>query len=379
MSAVDLGVATAGEAGEDPAYLSRQLVTYLGNKRALLGNIALALARVRERLGGRRLRALDAFAGSGVVSRFLKAHCAYLASNDIEAYAEVLGRCHLANRSAVDLRALAASVAALNARVDTATLPRGFIEELYAPADEAHITRRDRVFYTRSNARRLDNYRRLLDELPEPERILLLGPLLSRASVHANTAGVFKGFYKNRRTQVGQFGGSGSDALGRILGAIVLEVPVLSRFECEVEVSRRDANALARELRGLDVAYLDPPYNQHPYGSNYFMLNLIANYRRPADVSAVAGIPADWQRSGYNVRNRSLLLLRDLAETLDCRFLLVSFNDEGFIAPAQMRAMLERLGTVDVIETRYNAFRGSRSFERRSIHVTEQLFLVEKR
>jgi adenine-specific DNA-methyltransferase len=379
VSAVDLPREIAEDAAEDPDYLSRQLVTYIGNKRALLGTIALALERIKHRLGKRTLRAVDAFAGSGVVSRFLKAHCTYLASNDIEDYAEVLARCHLANRSEVDLRAIAARVAALNARVDTAPLPRGFLEELYAPEDEANITRRDRVFYTKSNARRLDNYRRLLDELPETERILLLGPLLSRASVHANTAGVFKGFYKNRSTRIGQFGGSGSDALGRILGAIVLDVPVLSRFECEVDVFRRDANALARELRDLDVAYLDPPYNQHPYGSNYFMLNLIANYRRPAEVSAVSGIPADWRRSGYNVRSRSLPLLRDLAETIDSKFLLVSFNDEGFIAPAEMRAMLERIGTVDVIETRYNAFRGSRSFERRSIHVTEQLFLVEKR
>lgn len=379
MSAVDLPRAVVDDPAEDSDYLSRQLVTYIGNKRALLGNIALALERIKVRLGKRKLRALDAFAGSGVVSRFLKAHCAYLASNDIEDYAEILARCHLANRSAVDLRELSARVAELNACVDTAPLPRGFIEELYAPADEANITRRDRVFYTKSNARRLDNYRRLLDGLPATPRIMLLGPLLSRASVHANTAGVFKGFYKNRRTRMGQFGGSGSDALGRILGTIVLDVPVLSRFECDVEVFKRDANALARELGDLDVAYLDPPYNQHPYGSNYFMLNLIANYRRPAEVSAVAGIPTDWQRSGYNVRSRSLPLLADLAETIDSRFLLVSFNNEGFIAPAEMRAMLERLGTVDVIETQYNAFRGSRNFDNRPIHVTEQLFLVEKR
>ena len=309
MSAVDLPRAIVDGPVEDPDYLSRQLVTYIGNKRALLGNIGLAVERVKTRLGKRKLRALDAFAGSGVVSRFLKAHCAYLASNDIEDYADVLARCHLANRSEVDLRELSARVAELNARVDTAPLPRGFIEELYAPADEANITPRDRVFYTKANARRLDNYRRSLDTLPETQRIMLLGPLLSRASVHANTAGVFKGFYKDRRTQAGQFGGSGSDALGRILGAIVLDVPVLSRFECEIEVFTRDANALARTLRDLDVAYLDPPYNQHPYGSNYFMLNLIANYRRPAEVSAVAGIPTDWQRSGYNVRSRSLPLL----------------------------------------------------------------------
>jgi adenine-specific DNA-methyltransferase len=379
VSAVGVPRLAVAASGEDPDYLSSQLVTYIGNKRALLGNIALALESVKARLGKRKLRALDAFAGSGVVSRFLKAHCDHLASNDIEDYAEVLARCHLANRSDVDLREISARVAALNAGVDDAPLPRGFIEELYAPADEANITRRDRVFYTRANARRLDNYRRMLDAMPERQRILLLGPLLARASVHANTAGVFKGFYKNRRTRAGQFGGSGSDALGRILGAIVLDVPVLSRFECEVEVSRRDANALARELRDLDVAYLDPPYNQHPYGSNYFMLNLVANYRRPVEVSTVAGIPVDWKRSGYNVRSRSLPLLRDLAETLDAKFLLVSFNDEGFIAPGAMRAMLGRLGTVDVIETQYNAFRGSRNFDNRPIHVTEQLFLVEKR
>ncbi len=379
MSAVDVPCPVAGDPPEDPDYLSRQLVTYIGNKRALLGNIALALARVRLRLGGRKLRALDAFAGSGVVSRFLKAHCAYLASNDIEDYATVLARCHLANRGVVELRELSALVAELNANVENAPLPRGFIEAFYAPADEANITKRDRVFYTKANARRLDNYRRMLDALPERQRVMLLGPLLARASVHANTAGVFKGFYKNRRTQAGHFGGSGSDALGRILGAIVLDVPVLSRYECDVDVFQRDANALARELRELDVAYLDPPYNQHPYGSNYFMLNLIANYREPAEVSAVAGIPTDWKRSGYNVRSRSLPLLADLAETIDAKFLLVSFNDEGFIAPDAMRAMLGRLGTVDVIETQYNAFRGSRNFDNRPIHVTEQLFLVEKR
>ncbi|HEX5122858.1 MAG TPA: DNA adenine methylase [Rhodanobacteraceae bacterium] len=379
MSAVDVPCVVADDPPEDPDYLSRQLVTYIGNKRALLGNIALALARVRLRLGGRKLRALDAFAGSGVVSRFLKAHCAYLASNDIEDYAAVLARCHLANRGVVELRELSALVAELNANVENAPLPRGFIEAFYAPADEANITKRDRVFYTKSNARRLDNYRRMLAALPERQRVMLLGPLLARASVHANTAGVFKGFYKNRRTQAGQFGGSGSDALGRILGSIVLDVPVLSRFECDVGVFQHDANALARELRDLDVAYLDPPYNQHPYGSNYFMLNLIANYRQPAEVSTVAGIPTDWKRSGYNVRSRSLPLLADLAETIDAKFLLVSFNDEGFIAPDAMRAMLGQLGTVDVIETQYNAFRGSRNFDNRPIHVTEQLFLVEKR
>jgi adenine-specific DNA-methyltransferase len=314
-----------------------------------------------------------------VVSRFLKAHASFVLSNDIESYAAVAARCYLRNKSSVDLARISAVVADLNARVDTEPLPRGFIEEMYAPRDEGRITKEDRVFYTRHNARRLDNYRRLIDAAPADITDMLLGPLLSEASVHANTAGVFKGFYKNRHTRIGQFGGSGSDALVRILGEIKLEAPILSNFECEYEVLQEDANVAARRVKGLDLAYLDPPYNQHPYGSNYFMLNLLVEYHRPTHVSRVSGIPINWRRSGYNVRGRSLTLLTDLLHTIDAPFLLVSFSNEGFVPPDVMRTLLSRIGRVETVEIRYNAFRGSRNFNHRSVHVTEQLFLVERR
>ncbi|MCS7306660.1 MAG: DNA adenine methylase [Thermoguttaceae bacterium] len=364
---------------EDPEYLSKQLITYLGNKRALLGPIGCAVMEVKRRLGKRQLRVFDAFSGSGVVSRFLKAHSSWLVSNDLEDYAAVIGRCFLRNRSTVDWLAVNYWVRELNRRVDTEEFPPGFIEELYAPKDENHITREDRVFYTRRNARRLDNYRRLLEEVPPDLKDLLLGPLLSEASIHANTAGVFKGFYKDRKTGIGQFGGTNQDALRRILGEIRLEAPLLSRFECEYLVLQQDANVAARQVKNLDLAYLDPPYNQHPYGSNYFMLNLLVRYERPEKISPVSGIPNNWRRSGYNVRSQALPLLDDLISHLDAPFVLISFNNEGFIPPAQMRSMLARHGHVDVIQTRYNAFRGSRSFQNRPIHVTEQLFLLQRR
>lgn len=364
---------------EDPDYLSRQLITYIGNKRALLGHIGIAVDRIKRRLGKSRLRVFDAFSGSGVVSRYLKAHSSFLVSNDLEDYAAVTARCYLRNRSSVDLAAISRLVADLNATVMTAAIPPGFIERLYSPGDETRITKDDRVFYTPKNARRLDNYRRLIERVPTEMRDMLLGPLLSEASIHANTAGVFKGFYKNRHTKVGQFGGSGSDALLRITGDIKLQPPILSAFECDYEVLQEDANAAARGLKNLDMAYIDPPYNQHPYGSNYFMLNLLVKYEEPTHMSRVSGIPTDWRRSGYNVRAQSLPLLRQLLRTIDAPFLVVSFNDEGFISPADMRAMLNEIGSADVLETKYNAFRGSRNFNNRSIHVTEQLFLVERR
>jgi len=377
--ATQLTLWTDHPVGEDTQFLSRQLITCIGNKRSLLGPINDAVAVVKRRLGKNRLRVLDAFSGSGVVSRYLKAHATYLASNDIEDFATVAARCYLRNRSEVTMETLHEAVDCLNRRVDDTGFSPGFIEELYAPRDEHHMTRDDRAFYTRLNAKRLDNYRRLLDSVDAELRDMLLGPLLSEASVHANTAGVFKGFYKDRHTKIGRFGGSNSDALTRIKGEIRLEVPVLSRFECDVQVFQQDANAVVRHIRDLDLAYFDPPYNQHPYGSNYFMLNLLVHYKRPERISRVSGIPVDWRRSDYNIRSRCLPALRALLQAVDAKFILLSFNDEGFICPDAMRQLLAEVGSVQVIETRYNTFRGSRNLRNRSIHVTEQLFLVERR
>jgi adenine-specific DNA-methyltransferase len=370
----------AGEpaGGEDPRFLGGQLVTCIGNKRALLAPIRAAIETVRARSGGRPLRILDAFSGSGAVSRMFKQYAGELLVNDIEDYARALSECHLSNRSVVSMGRLATSIAEIESRVGARDVPAGFIRELYAPADDAAIGPGDRVFYTAENAYRLDAYRQLLGERDSATRALLMGPLLSAASIHANTAGVFKGFYKDRATGIGKFGGSGADALTRITAPIRLEPPVLSAFECDYAVHQADANVLARELRDLDVAYLDPPYNQHPYGSNYFMLNLLVNYEKPTQISAVSGIPPSWRRSDYNVRSRALPRLRELVAALDARFLIVSFSDEGFISPVAMRELLGEVGIVSEHRQRHATFRGARNLAKRSFHVTEHVYLVEK-
>ena len=363
---------------ENPDYLSQQLVTYIGNKRSLLGHIGKAVEEVKGRLGKQKLVTFDPFSGSGIVSRFLKRHSELVIANDLEDYATAISRCYLTNRSKVDLSSLNEIVEELNTRVEFEDFPVGFIQELYAPASEAEIKPGERVFYTPENARRLDNYRRLLDDCPDGARQLLLGPLLSEASVHSNTAGVFKGFYKDRSTGIGQFGGTGSDALHRIKGTIRLESPVLSNYECDYEVLQGDANEIVPRQKALDLVYIDPPYNQHPYGSNYFMLNLLVNYVRPDSISQVSGIPRDWRRSGYNVRSKSSALLQDLIENVDAPFLIISFNNEGFIGFDEMCSMLRAVGRVQSTEIPYNTFRGSRNLWERPIHVKEYLFLVER-
>ncbi|WP_217352503.1 DNA adenine methylase, partial [Candidatus Viridilinea mediisalina] len=77
---------------EDPKYLQSELITYIGNKRGLLPFINEGVTFVKERLGKDKLIFLDLFSGSGVVSRFMKAHAERIVANDIELYAKIAGR-----------------------------------------------------------------------------------------------------------------------------------------------------------------------------------------------------------------------------------------------------------------------------------------------
>ncbi len=365
--------------GENPRYLAEQLITCIGNKRALLPFIGSAVDVVRERSGKDKLSFFDVFSGSGIVARFFRRYASIILANDLEPYSGVINRCYLSDRTILDNPEFDDVHRGISARLGDGPLEPGLIAELYAPRDDRAIEKGERAFYTVRNARYLDTARRFIGEAPERWRDYLLAPLLAEASVHANTAGVFKGFYKNRHTGIGQFGGKQGDALSRILGPISLPRPVLSDFDGPSIVYTGDANEVCARAPEVDVAYLDPPYNQHPYGSNYFMLNLLVDYRRPARISPVSGIPADWQRSSYNRRREAADSLYRLASSLRAKFLLVSFNSEGFIGKDEMEGLLGKIGRVETLETRYNAFRGSRNLANRPIHVSEYLYLVEKR
>jgi adenine-specific DNA-methyltransferase len=362
---------------ENEEFLTQQLITYIGNKRALLNFIGNGIKIVQEKLGKTKLSMFDVFSGSGITARYFKQFAGLLITNDLEKYSVLINECYLSNTSSINLNSLKDYYNFLTGKIND-NLNDGIIRELYAPKEEHNIQADDRVFYTVRNARYIDTMRQLISNLPENDQKYFLAPLLSEASVHANTSGVFKGFYKNKKTGTGQFGGSGKNALNRITGDINLPFPVFSNFETENIICNKNAEDIVNTLPEVDIAYLDPPYNLHPYGSNYFMLNLILDYKYPKTISKISGIPDNWNRSDYNREKYAYPVLSKLVSDIKAKFVLISFNSEGFIKIDQMKAMLNNIGKVSVLETKYNTFRGSRNLNNRNIHVNEYLYLLEK-
>jgi adenine-specific DNA-methyltransferase len=357
---------------EKKEYLTQQLITYIGNKRALLSFIGNGIKKVQKKLHKNKLKMFDVFSGSGIVARYFKQFSDLLIVNDLEKYSAMINECYLSNENELNVFLLRKYYYELIAEVDKG-LKKGIISELYAPNNDTQIKPHERVFYTSRNAMYIDTVRQLIGHIPESEQKYFLAPLLSEASIHANTSGVFKGFYKNKETGVGQFGGKNQDALFRITGNIKLPFPLFSNFNCDTVICNDDSNNIIKTLPEVDIAYLDPPYNQHPYGSNYFMLNLILDYAYPEKTSIISGIPENWNRSAYNKAQHALKALTYLVENINAKYVIISFNSEGFINIEQMKKMLMKVGRLEVLETKYNVFRGSRNLNNREIHVKEYL------
>lgn len=362
-------------------FFTEQLITYIGNKRSLLPFINSGVELVKQKLGKRRITCFDGFVGSGATARLLKHHSSLLLVNDLEKYCEVVNRCFLANHADVDRAQVLEKIKWLNDNKLKYADEVGFIESNYSPKKDDAVKDGERVFYTNRNAKIIDGLVRLINEnFSEQEKHFYLAPLIVKASIHTNTSGVFKGFHK--KDGVGHFGGAGENALSRIKREIVLDAPAFSTADCEVIVRREDINSLVKEsdLPEFDLAYFDPPYNQHPYGSNYFMLNIIAGDAAAKDIQdGVSGISRNWNRSAYNKRVQAEEAMEALIANTPAKYILISYNDEGIISIDDFRKILSKFGIVDLLQTDYNTYRGSRNLRDRSIKVKELLWLLEKR
>lgn len=365
---------------ENENYLTKNLLTYLGNKRKLLPEIAQEVEYVQAELNQAKTINVDLFSGSGSVSRMLKQYSSLLYANDFEQYAQVVNQGFLFNQNELDLKQVEQERLRINQKLDQQRYHSGIITANYAPQNDQHIQKGERCFYSHDNALRIDTIRYEIDQLSDQNiKTLFLANLLVQASIHVNTSGVFKGFYKDKKTGLGKFGGTNGNALTRILGKIELPPVCLSNFNCQVHATQCDANTFFQKTGvKADITYLDPPYNEHPYGSNYFMLNIIVNNKLPAKLSKVSGIPSNWQHSNYNKAKAIKQTMSDLLHHINSKYIILSYNNEGLLKKSDLIELLNEVGIIKhEQEIKYNTFRGSRNLTQRNLHTQEYLFTVK--
>ncbi len=361
-------------------YVFNQLIPYLGNKRKLLALINEAIAHTGvDPLG---CDFIDLFAGTGVVSRFAKKLGFRVFANDWEPYSETINRCYITTPRAPNFGG-GLSYESMLAQLNAMPPIQGWVTDHLCPDnDEAVDVSRDRLFYTRRNGMRIDAIRQRIAELDgdglltNEQKCSLLAPLLYQCSYNSNTSGVFKGFHNG-------WGGKTGTALYRIRGDLNLRPATFHDNGWENVVLRQDAAEVAANLnqmvRGRPVVYLDPPYNQHPYGSNYHVLNSVTLWDKPPLSRKITGhgdksaIRLDWRttrRSAYNYKDKAVVAYKSLLSRLPQGWYLTSYSTDGTISLDDLVATNRALGNVTVFSKAYKRYRvSSQRFSEKPLNV----------
>ncbi|MDX6231248.1 MAG: adenine-specific DNA-methyltransferase, partial [Nocardioidaceae bacterium] len=213
------------------------MIKYLGSKRRLVP----AIGAIAAAFGART--AVDLFTGTTRVAQALKQLGMHTTAVDTARYAEVFATTYIAtDANAVDPGEVAAALDHLAGEPDL----DGYVTEVFS---------RQARFFHPANGRRIDAIRLAIDRdfSSSPLRPLLLTALLEAADRVDSTTGVQMAYLKSWAP--------------RALNRIELRAPQL--LPGHGDAVRGDACEVVRALPPVDLAYLDPPYNQHRYFTNY--------------------------------------------------------------------------------------------------------------
>ena len=291
------------------------MIKYLGSKRTLvpvLGEIATAVeART----------ALDLFTGTTRVAQEFKRRGTEVTANDRAAYSAVLSDCFVAtDADAVDLGALDDALAHLDA------LPgvNGYVTETFC-----HASR----YFQPHNGARIDAIRHALetDFADHPLRSVLMTSLLLAADRVDSTTGVQMAYLKKWSPR------SYRDL--RLVRPDLLPGAGTSL--------RLDAAQAVDVVDPVDLAYLDPPYNQHRYETNYHVWETLVRGDEP-DHYGIACKRVDSRdlerKSVFNIKGRMPSALADVVARVRAHVVVVSCNDESWVAPRDIVAWLQGAG-----------------------------------
>ncbi len=290
------------------------MIKYLGSKRRLVPLIT-DIARCTG--AG---TAVDMFSGSTRVSRALKQAGLTVTAVDSAHYAAALAQgLVVPDRDEVDLVELDRLVSELDA----------------LPGRDGYVTQtfcRSSRFFQERNGRRIDAIRDAIEGFRGSDWYpILLSSLLIAADRVDSTTGVQMAYLKQWSP--------------RSHNELHLTAPDL--LPGQGHAIRADARTSAATLGRFDFAYLDPPYNQHRYDSNYHIWETLVRWDEP-DHYGVACKRSDLRdpanRSDFNGRRTFAPALRDTILATRAETVVVSYNDESWVDRTEIEQWLAAAG-----------------------------------
>jgi adenine-specific DNA-methyltransferase len=295
------------------------VLKYLGSKRTLVP----VLGDIAEAVGART--AVDLFTGTTRVAQEFKRRGLVVTATDLATYSQVLSDCYIATDARdVDVQELDNELKRL------AALPGepGYFTETFCVQSR---------FFQPRNGARVDAIRNVLEaeHRGSPLYPILLTALMLAADRVDSTTGVQMAYLKQWAP--------------RANNDLVLRRPEL--LPGSGTTIGGDAMRTVDELPAVDLMYLDPPYNQHRYFTNYHIWETLVRWDAPEHYG-IACKRIDSRdaetKSVFNMQREMPAALADLVRRARAEVVVVSYNDESWITAEEMVESLRAAGHEDV-------------------------------
>lgn len=304
------------------------MIKYIGSKRLLvkvLGDIAEAVGATTT---------VDLFTGTTRVAQEFKRRGLHVTTSDVATYSEVFSDCYIATDAAtVDRAALSDALADLNGRPGRA----GYVTETFCTQSR---------YFQPHNGKRIDTIREAIDQdyADSPLRPILLTSLIDAADRVDSTTGLQMAYLKGWSP--------------RSYDELTLRSPDL--LDGPGRTIRGDVREIVPTLPRVDLAYLDPPYNQHRYFTNYHVWETLVRWDAPEHYGIAckrADARDEETKSIFNRKRDMPAALHALIGQVDAEVIVVSYNDESWVGATEMTAWLREAGHEAVGQLAFDAKR----------------------
>jgi len=274
--------------------------------------------------------ALDLFCGTTRVSQAFKGQGIHTTAVDSARCAHVLARCYVATDPVAD-HGFRAELADAVDRLNEMPGRPGYVTQTFCV---------DARYFRPDNGARIDAVRDAIEDryAGTPLWPVLLTSLLEAADRVDSTTGLQMAYLKQWAPRADR--------------PLTLRVPDL--LPGPGRAVRGDACDLVgtSELGDVDLAYLDPPYNQHRYDSNYHVWETLVAWDAP-DHYGVACKRVELRepgtRSVFNGRRTMPVALADVVARLAAEVVVLSYNNESWLSFDELHDVCSARGHVAVL------------------------------
>lgn len=342
-------------------------MNYIGSKFSILSYIDEVIEDFTDQK--KDITFCDIFAGTGVVSKYFKEKDYNIIANDIQYFSYVILKGLIENSDELKFEKLTKKHIDPFICLNGLNGKKGFIYKNYSLGGTKK-GEYQRLYFSDDNAKKIDAIRIKIEKwknkklISQNEYYYLLACLIEAADKVANTASVYEAFLKEMKSSAYK--------------PIILNPLELVFKNKKYEIYNQDSKKLIQSIKG-DILYLDPPYNNRKYDTNYHILETIALYDNPK-IKGKTGIRIDdTKKSNYCIKDKAALELEDLIKNAKFKYVLLSYNDEGIIPMEKIEEIMKKYGNYKRYEKKHKRFKSDNSRSYKKDYTIEYIHCLEKK